>query len=209
MVTKAAKNDKAVESRQSHLPYNPALNSWAELRGAADEVLGYDLAKDQLFDALERVPFIITCITSRPGTVRRDKTGVDKQYSYFSHECVIAPEEDLVRRRIDLSTLPFRGGDHVVFNDGSTGIRRQVVQYLAAKEYIVLPQGDTNGPFGESVYDLPPGDWAEINVGESTFDTDGFLNYQCDVRLFAPRGLRISEYDSDFNPDGGKTRYLA
>jgi len=209
MATKSDKLDKAAQVAQEIETYNPALHSWADLRAESDEVLGYDLAKDALLDALERIPFMVTRVQSRPGAVHRDTSGADKQYAYFSLECRIAPEEDLLRRRIDLATMPFRPDDHVVFNDGSTGIKRQVMAYLQAKGFIELPDGSVGGKFGESIYDLPPGDWSDVKVGELIFDENGFANYSANLRLFVPRGLRISTYNSDFNPDGGKTRYFA
>lgn len=189
-------------------PYVPGAEDWASMRESADQVQGSDLAKDELLDALVGVPFLIYKVTTRPGAVRRTKTGKDKQYDYMSCEVVLADEAEMKRRRVDLANLPFAPGDQIVFNDGSTGIWRQVVAYLHAREFIVLPEGPTGGPSGESIYDLPVEDWADTNVGEILFDVNGHPSYSADVRLLCPRGIRVSDYVNEYNPDGSKTRYL-
>jgi len=189
-------------------PYVPGMESWEDLRQGADQVQGSDLAKDALLDALSGVPFLIYRLTTRPGIVRRTKSGDIKQFDYVSCEIVLADETEMKRRRIDLANLPFSPGDQVVFNDGSTGIWRQVVAYLHARGFIVLPEGPTGGPTGESIYDLPVTDWTDIKHGELQYDVQGNAIYIADVRLLCPRGLRISEYTNEFNPDGSKTRYL-
>lgn len=189
-------------------PYVPGMEDWADLRASADQVQGSELAKDALLDALVGVPFLIYRLTTRPGIVRRTKTGENKQFDYVSCEIVLADEQEMNRRRVDLTNLPFAPGDQVVFNDGSTGVWRQIVAYLHAREFIVLPEGPTGGPSGESIYDLPVADWTDIRIGELTFDDDGNGIYTADVRLLCPRGLRVSEYRNEFNPDGSKTRYL-
>lgn len=199
---------------------------WESLRAQSDEIMGYDLAKDELLDALVGIPFLGTSLNFRPGVTRKDNEGKDKKYAYVSVEAVIPPAKELRIPKINvarsvaelppitsLDDLPFGPDDHVVFNDGSTGIYRQVVQYLAAKQYIQLVrEGDsvvTSGKLGETTYDLPPEDWADIKAGHMRFDLDGFGLYSVHVRLFCPRGLRLSKYTNEYNPDGSKTRYLA
>src|SRR5713101_6873626 len=117
-------------------PYVPGMESWADLREGADQVQGSELAKDALLDALVGVPFLIYRLTTRPGIVRRTKTGDTKQFDYVSCEIVLADEQEMKRRRVDLTNLPFAPGDQVVFNDGSTGVWRQIVAYLHAREFI-------------------------------------------------------------------------
>lgn len=227
------------------------LQTWSQLRSDADEIMGYDHAKDELLDALVGVPHLITSLTFRPGITRKVSDGkqvVDKQFAYVSCEARLAmsqtqldlanaaevragrpmlqnvpvmrlPKINMARKTADLeplrelSDLPFDPDGHVIYNDGSTGIYRQIVQYLAAKGYVSLvKEGETvvtNGRLGETTLDLPPGDWADIHAGHMRFDETGFGLYSVHVRLMCPRGLRLSEYTNEFNPDGSKTRYLA
>jgi hypothetical protein len=196
-----ATNTPAVPAVQTPAPYNPVKDDWNTAIAGADEVLGHDLARDELLDALEGVPFLITRVTFRKG---------DYAAHYVSCECVIAPKDMLERRRVNLATLPFDAGDHVVFNDGSTGIRRQIVAYLYGKGYIALPDPVViEGKAGECSFDLSPGEWADISAGDMRFDTDGSAVYQADVRILAKRGIRISDgYSNEWTQDG-KTRYLA
>lgn len=192
-------------SVQEVAPYNPGMDTWGDLTGGADQVLGHDLAKDDLLDALENVPFVITRVVFRKGVVKNGE-----QAAYASCEIVVAPEEVLKKRRVNLDNLPFEPGSQVIFNDGSTGIYRQIVAYLAATGRISIPGTlPEQGAYGESRYDVPPTEWEHFHAGTVTFDGDGFPCYTIDVRLSCPRGLRLSEYTNDYNPSGSKTRYLA
>lgn len=190
-------------------PYNPALETWEEATSAAHEVMGHDLAKDELLDALIGVPFLITRFTFRPGIPASETTqfmAKGDTYAYVSVEAVIAPEVELKRRRVNVDTLPFDPGALVVFNDGSTGIYRQTVNYLEAIGFITLPEGPDEGSKGSVRFDLPPTKWTEVHAGELSFDEDGNGIYTVNVRLRCPRGLRKSTYDSPFGEAG--TRYL-
>lgn len=199
-------DDKAPE-----LPTYQPGTAWEQEAAYADSVAGHDLAKDETLDALEGVPFMITRVTFRPGI--RDRK--DKLRAYASCECVIAPESVLRRRRVDMSTLPFDPEDQVIFNDGSTGIYRQVVAYLAARGFITIPtELPEAGEYGQSRYDVPPWEWETLSGGEyrandePDADTGKFAEWGKNIRLRAPRGLRISEYATDYNPNGSRTRYL-
>ena len=205
MATKSpAKSSDAPEvTFREPAPYNPVSDSWDDLTQGADEILGHDLAKDEILDALEGVPFMITRLTFRTSDVGNRK-------NYVTCECVIAPRELLERRRVNLATLPFDAGDHVVFNDGSTGIYRQMVAYLHAKGFIALPDPVVqNGKAGESSYDLSPSEWADVNAGDMRYTESGEAIYIADVRILAKRGIRVSDgYENEWTKDG-KTRYLA
>lgn len=192
--------------------YQPG-EDWQSLIGNADEILGYDLARDETADDLVGVPFLITRVAFRPGVMRGKVRA-----AYVSCESVIAPELNaaLINSRRESSRLPrvssldtlaFGPGSHVVFNDGSTGVYRQVVKYLAAKRMITLktPVIET-GTYGESSFDQPPGGWSGVNAGNPE-TTDGFTFYTADIRLFCPRGLRLSLYENDYTQTG-KTRYI-
>lgn len=204
-----------VASNESDLPqvYTPG-EDWESLLDQSVEVLGYDLAKDDSADDLVGVPFIITRVIFRPG-IMRNKV----QAAYVSCEIRVSPHLDLrlinTRRdssRLpkvdDLEKLPFGPDAHVVFNDGSTGVYRQVVWMLASKGYITLKTPVVeSGAYGESSFDSPPGLWAAKPHGTET-DIDGFPGYTADVRVYCPRGLRLSMYENDYTQTG-KTRYLA
>lgn len=210
MTTKSpAKQDAPLEP----MPYNPIADDWDTLTEGADEVLGHDLAKDAILDALVGVPFMITRVTFQES----DK---GHRENYVTCECVIAPRDQLERRRVNLSTLPFDPGDHVVFNDGSTGIYRQIVAYLYGKGFISLPDPVVNAGHSptwnkdrgameyECSFDLPPSQWADVNAGEMRYTPSGTGFYQANVRILAKRGIRLSEYDSEEYGEA-KTRYLA
>lgn len=198
----AARNDVEEVER-----YNPALHSWDDLASDADTVLGADLVStdDALFDALVGVPFLITRVFYRPS-----EYGTASEGNYVSVEAVIAPEHILRRRRVNIETMPFEPESQVVFNDGSTGIARQITAYLHATGRISLPEPvHPEGKRGESSYDLPVSKWTDIHAGDMRFTPTGEAVYVCDIRLSCPRGIRISDgYEFDGGKDG-KTRYLA
>lgn len=204
MVTKAS---KAVVSASGSAvaEYIPGAEDWDVAVQTSDVIAGHDLAKDEMLDALVNIPFMITRVVFRKGIVKNGKTA-----AFASVECVIAPEHVLKRRRVNMMDLPFEPLSQVVFNDGSTGIYRQIVAYLAAGERIVIPETlPESGGYGESRYDLPPVEWTEIRDGEVTAHDDGWIDYAVNVRLTCPRGLRLSQYENDFNPGGSTTRYIA
>lgn len=198
--------------------YQPGTD-WESLVNESDEILGYDLAKDETADDLVGIPFLITRITFRPG-VMRDKV----QQAYVSCETRVSPTLDIrlinarressrLPRLSTLDTLAFGPDSHVVFNDGSTGAYRQIVKYLNVKGFIQLkePVIDAGG-YGESSFDQPPSEWAAILSGETTDIAgtkagDVFTGYTADIRLYCPRGLRLSLYENDYTQTG-KTRYI-
>jgi len=207
MASKSKSNTAVAEPVNSQLlpEYLPGTD-WSTALDGADQVAGHDLAKDELFDALVGVPILITRLVFREG-IKSARTGLPS--SYVSCEAVIAPEAELKRRRIDLDTLAFRPEDQIVFNDGSTGIYRQIIAYLAAKDIIALDESlPEQAEYGKSRYDVHIPD-AQLNAGELRYREDGNWSYTVNVRLFAPRGVRVSTYTNDFNPNGSKTRYLA
>ena len=193
--------------------YQPG-EDWQSLIGQSDEILGYDLARDETADDLVGVPFLMTRVVFRPGVMREKQ-----RQAYVSVEIRVAPsldarlinsrrESSRLTRISDLDGLPFGPDAHVVFNDGSTGVYRQVVKYLATKGYITLakPVIET-GAYGECSFDQPPSGWAGFPQGEA-YDQDGFAGYSADIRLYCPRGLRLSQYENDYTQTG-KTRYIA
>lgn len=125
------------------------------LTESADVVEGRDLVEKE---DLIGVPFIITSLTYRNGIGNAD---------YVSVEFTTLRE-------------PYYEG---VFNDGSTGVRRQTVQYLIAKQQVTSDDPDT-----------------PLSGGEE--------DPHYEVKLIASRGLRKSSYT---HPEFGmsETFYLA
>lgn len=202
-----------VDSAAAFPVYQPG-EDWQTLTDNADEILGYDLAREETADDLVGVPFLITRVWFRPGVMR----GKERS-AYVSCECRISPTLDVrlinsrregsrMTRLADISGLAFGPDSHVVFNDGSTGVYRQVVKYLAMKGFITLttPIVET-GSYGESSFDQSPSQWSGINGEGATPDPSGFLGYVANIRLFCPRGLRLSLYENDYTQTG-KTRYI-
>lgn len=181
-------------------PYQPGAVDWDTLTGQADEVLGHELLSGEAQDKLIGVPFVITKVIFREGVQRK---GAPYRDDYVTCEAVVAPEDVFKNRadrgRLDLSAISVDPGEHIVFNDGSTGIYRQIVQYLHAKGCIKVPDGPDAGGKGDSRFDLPRSEWD---------DGDEAGTHGIEIRLFAPRGLRYSTYSNEYTEDG-KTRYIA
>jgi hypothetical protein len=202
-----------IESVPQFPVYTPG-EDWQNLLENADEIVGYDLARDEVTDDLTGVPFLLTHVVFRPGVLRGKERA-----AYVSCEVRIAPALDIrlintrregsrLPRLSSLDDLPFGPNAHVIFNDGSTGVYRQVVKYLAMKRFIELPQPIVEtGVYGESSFDQSPGKWTAF-PGGTTADLDGFTGYDANVRLMCPRGLRLSLYENDYTQTG-KTRYIA
>jgi hypothetical protein len=203
--------------------YSPlSAETWEELLAESATIPGYDLLRDEDTDALVGIPFIITRASFRKGVSRKGRVNYSENNpydSYVSLEAVLAPHFDLRRinqaRRnnglteiTDLDQLPFDPSGHVVINDGSTGIYRQIVAFLATADYIDLAEGETSGAKGETILDTCPNEWANIRAGSAVYDEDGFLNAEFNIRLASKRGIRLSEYTWDETRDA-KTRYLA
>lgn len=212
------------KTTQGPAEYSPLSNtSWDDLMAESASIPGYDLLADTDTDALVGIPMIVTKASFRKGVSRKGRPNYSENTpndAYVSLEILLAPEFNLAsvnRARktnglseiTDISQLPFQPSDHVVINDGSTGIYRQVVAFLATADYIDLNPGEMSGGKGETILDTAPYEWADIRTGESVYDDDGFLLAEFNVRLACRRGIRLSEYASEFNPDGAKTRYLA
>lgn len=138
-----------------------------------DVIPGFSLVKP---DDLEGEPFVITGITFRP-------SGLSDR-GYVSVEIMA------------------RDAGRVVVNDGSTGIRRQLLTWCLSKG-LARPLERDNGT-------MPDGDASHTNFDwqppcESRFDTNGDLVVRVSgLRLHAPRGTRVSRYE--WQDDDGKMR---
>jgi hypothetical protein len=195
-------NDVATVDRSQ----NTAVSWWDD--DATDEVEGYDLVKDEALYALVGVPFMVTNVTFREGIQRK---GHPYRDDYVSLELTVAPFEVLTDRwarilaRRATYKLTAEGiakpEEQLVINDGSTGIYRQIIQYLQAKNLIGLPDGETEGEKGETVLDLPRSEW----LSGADQATSGI-----NIRLKCSRGLRYSDYSNEYTgEETARTWYIA
>jgi hypothetical protein len=179
----------------------------------ADEVDGHDLLKDEGLEDAVGVPFLAFKAIYRDGIQRK---GVKYRDDYCSLEFRVAPARTILAglgriqsRRASYGVQPLTTeqlanlpGEQLVVNDGSTGLYRQITEYLAAKQKITLPAGPESGEKGTCVYDLPRSQWL-TGADEAT---DGI-----EIQLRCSRGLRYSKYPSEFLPEGelATTWYIA
>lgn len=176
---------------------------WDQQAATADVVDGSALITGDAADKLINVPMLITRVIYRDGIQRH---GIHYRNDYVSCEAVVAPAEVLqkkaTRGRLDMNLISVEPGESIVFNDGSTGIYRQITAYLEMKGLIKLPDPLVeSGPMGDCSYDLPRSQWKS---GADAATAGIILN----PPLLCPRGLRYSEYSNDYAPDGAKTRYI-
>jgi hypothetical protein len=207
-VAETQKSEVAEVPQVTFQPYSPLnMQTWDEANESAIEFPGYDLLTDERADKLQDVPFLIVGATFRPGITSTE----GRSMAYVSVECMVAPAPLITRRGIDPNTLPFGPESHVVFNDGSTGVYRQIVAALEGIGYIKLGDNGSreNAPKGESIFDQPPGEWADVRFGDLRFDEEGRGVYYAPIRLRAPRGLRLSTYENEFTTGQATTRYIA
>lgn len=187
--------------------------SFSEAVAEADVVEGSDLFTGDMLSQLAGVPFVILGGTFRSGFVREVK---GKKYTgdYVSLEILMGDDAAFTARGISLDGKAFRPLQVVRFNDGSTGVRRQMVSYLAAKGYIQVSDtpldeiGTAGGKMGDSEFDIPVSYWKDVMIGDLRFDVESNAIYDFKIPrgLSCPRGLRESAYKNE-NGDG-LTRYL-
>ena len=186
--TSAADEAAIMETGQLELPDMYANMSYDDMVAAMEQQLdvvpGSDLIEDK--DELEKVPFIITRFVFRPSDMS-------------------------TREYVSVEIKSKKHGD-AVFNDGSTGVRSQLLSYCFAKGWCrFLPTSKIDpktlvnlGDLGKvsTENDL---DWIGDCVSV-TFGKDGrgmTAAVSVSPGLWAPRGLRVSrDYEVDVN---GKT----
>jgi hypothetical protein len=179
--------------------------SWDVLDAEAFEAEGSDQVKA---DLLTGFPFIAVHGTLREGDYLHAGCGKNHPYLYLT--IVVGPEREIDRavkrgRIKEENREDIDPGEVLGFVEAGTGLYRQILGFLEAQAYVVLPEGLANGPFGESRFDSLPADW-DFLKGEVRFDSEGQPVWDFDFRLKFPRGLRISEYENEYTKQG-KTRY--
>jgi hypothetical protein len=173
-----------------------AMAEWNTATAVADEVIGYSLIggkeNDETLENLKGVPFVIEGVTFREGDISVPGTGPKNAFrrDYVSVEALIHPSYQARFKR-----------SRVVFNDGSTGIYRQIVAYLVARGMATvdesLPEG---GKAHGSRYDVS-------YSGPDTDDNGKRIAREFSIALVCPEGLRYSDYAG---PAGdARTYYLA
>lgn len=111
-----------------------------------------------------------------------------------------------------------KGAGEVIFNDGSKGVRRQLMDYAFSKGWITPPTDidtDSEDKATENAGDLPLNRMAGFNLPATlSYDETGSMSCHIEgIKLHARRGLRESEYKY-LNPETGReqdvsTFYLA
>lgn len=177
--------------------YNPDLDFRKLALEAEYGSKGFRLIEDK--DDLINVPHIIIGVTYRPGFPQPG----GKVGDYVSIEAVVADKETLntppIRRALP-AELAVYGNEPIVYNDGSTGIRRQLTEEFHAMGLIDVgsPRKDEN-PFDRPYTEwVKGGDLAETGI---VADANGIP-----FRYVAVRGLRRSDYEWQGQP--AHTHYI-
>jgi hypothetical protein len=179
--------------------YNPDLDFRRLALDVAEVSQGFRLVSK---DDLEAVPHVVKRVIYRPGFPRADSPG-----DYVSVECVVADKEALVSAPVwaqiskaqNISSpdqLTVFGGEPVIYNDSSTGIRRTLTQLF--EKYSLINTGPTTRK-DEVTADRQFQLW----VTGAEHAQDGFTGNDLGGKqaiYLALRGLRKSEYESPFGP---------
>ena len=203
------------------------MQTWDELLSDEDiaTIDTPELAKDADLLALTGFPLIVTNMTFRKGVSRKNKPNFSEKFpndAYVSLECRLHPAPDMNRINskraqvdlpaiTDIKQIPFDPGSVVIINDGSTGIYRQCVAFLASRGIITLPDElPLSGEKGTTALDTCPAEWfeeADPTAGQVYFDEDGFTIFSIETRLAAKSGIRASTYK--WEDRDAATLYLA
>lgn len=178
------------------------------------KVVSRDLIKDK--GELIGVPNVITRIAFIPG----DFPGTD----YVALEATVASEtvlkDEIQKGRLtivnDVKNLSVEPDQTIVYLDGGTGIRRQVVAMLVRFGIVTVPEVGTfehivNGRPVENPLDLPFPMWTSCTQMSDGDDPRPVITHDHNgnqLALMSLRGLRMSEYDND-HAKGNITFYLS
>jgi hypothetical protein len=193
-----------------------AIPEWEPYRGQtygqliqdAGIVPGADLVKG---DAIIGVPFVTTAVTFRIGDYASAVTRIKGAYANIE---IVTGDDAAFARAVKRGRIPtecdIEPMEELIFNEGGTGVYRQLVSAWLDLGWIQLPEGELGGAYGESILDTPLDEWLIVNAGPvvTTADSEGNPVYSAATRLLVKRGLRVSEYENDFTKEG-RTRYLA
>lgn len=145
------------------------------LAAAGDSVTLIDqpvLEKDKL--RLVGVPHIITKVSYRPGVLNRE---TKVRGDYVSVEAVVVKQAQLdeaIKRGWippdNMDQIP-AAEERIVYNDGGTGIKRQLTHILWGKGLLVLNK--KSAPQSMSDFDVPYSEWDSFSQAAEMNDADG------------------------------------
>jgi hypothetical protein len=169
-------------------------------------VPGFGLVDDKA--QLLGVPHIVVGVTFQ--IPLKDATSKFGERDYVTLRAVVADERTLAyaasRGWIPGKVVPFRPNELICYNDGSTGVRRDIVKILDAAGLIEVGHHDE-----KDRYDMPWSMWDSFSqsaeqgdniVPEFVHNPNGNL-----FTLRVDRGLRVSTYQNEYTKEG-MTYYL-
>lgn len=184
----------------TQLNYRDLVNSEQVYR-----IPGFGLVTDKA--TLIGVPHIIVGVTFQMPLA--DKSNEFGARDYVTLRAMVGDEEALnealERGWIPGNKSPFRANELICYNDGSTGIRRDVVKMLDSAKLITVGNEDT---VAANRYDAPWSLWTEftqsVQQGENVVPE--FVNNHNGQQflIHSNRGLRASSYTNEF---GDSTTY--
>lgn len=197
----------------------------AEVIETGDSGYDFPIFKGELLDSLEGKPFLIL-----GGTFREGINQSGQKSDYVTLMCAMPSEKFLESRKIRYAgNEPWFPEQIIGINDGSTGIRRQVVSYLHTSGIISVQESGSvikeDGPRGECSWDRLVSEW-ELATDEITPEDEEekdrrttkvhkksgveLTTWDFSLRrgLLIPRGIRVSTYTGPFKKEI-TTRYLA
>ena len=159
---------------------------------------GWDLVSDK--DMLMGVPFFIVGVTFQMPVA--DKARPSGSRDYVSCRAIVGNQEMLdeaEERGWIPGKLAFKPEERILFNDGSTGIRRDIVKILDTAGLIKVGHEDIPG-MGR--YDLPWTEWESFSQsaqqGENVVP-EFITNHRGNLfTIQARRGVRRSDYTNEY-----------
>jgi hypothetical protein len=193
------------------------------LSGDVDSTFVFESADLEQKRSLIGVPFIVTRAVFRAGT-NLNVSG------YVSVEGIVAPYQ-VVERAVARGKVPGVSsmddpklptpGSKIVFNDGSTGVRADLMRAFQSAGIIDIgPESHSDNEdrdfVGKKIWRKPPEEWASCTQTVPAEHAEGGEWDQPDIRfmpdgttpltMFAMTGLRVSEYT--YEGQAAETYYL-
>lgn len=186
------------EQREASL-FDGSFNPDMEFRKLALEAtyihMGYTLVEKSM---LVGVPMVVLGVTFREGIPRTGEWG-----DYVSVEAVCGGRADLnrnIRMGILPNDVPIDPNEPVVFNDGSTGVRRQIARVLHESGMINVGPTPEESEGLKDRFDRPFQFWIPDEFANGAEITDKSVGFHAmgtgePLRFLFRNGLRVSEYE--------------
>jgi hypothetical protein len=150
------------------------------------------------------VPHIIEKVTYRAGS---GEWSPGIRFDYITFQAIILTEDYLAQLGVNPANFSgVKPGEAVIYNDGSTGLARQMTSRLHKAKVITVDETQgaltEKGAKGKSAYDQPREMWEKGDTAATEGITFGIADNAPPVLL--PNGLRGSEYDG---PNGKAVTY--